>query len=188
LHVSGPVSDMQTDFSSDPSYDRSQILSMLVGGGGGAGTFTAGGAATSLAEGQVNTLFTRNLLEPLSTALQSTLGFANVELTSDISGGTYGARFVRAFGHDLHAVFNESFGYPERTSFELDATPNQATEMRFIAYTQPEVLQLSQPPSLAQAGAVGQAAVFAQTPLSGTNGFTILYERRYWSCQSLQRC
>jgi autotransporter translocation and assembly factor TamB len=189
LHVTGPASNMNLAFSSNPPYDRSQILALLAGVGSGTGTFTAGGAATSLAAGQINTLFTRNLLEPLSTALQSTLGFANVQLTSDIAGGSYGARFVRAFGRNLHAIFNESFGYPERTSFELEATPNEATAVRFMAYTQPSAVFLSQPPSQPLPGAIGQAALLQQLQLSGTNGFSIMYERRYWSCPPLpQRC
>lgn len=181
LHVRGPATGMQTTFDSTPSYDRSQILAMLAGAGSG-GSFSATGEAESLAEGQVNTLFTRNLLEPLDTALQSTLGFANVQLTSNIAQGEYGAQFVHAFGHSVHGIFNESFGYPERTSFTLQVNPNPYSDWSLTAYTQPDLtlFPLSQPPGIPPPGTVGQAAQTIQLPLSGTNGLGFAYERRYW--------
>jgi hypothetical protein len=183
---------MNLALSSQPAYDRSQILGLLVGAqqfgavqgvqSSGGGNFSAGSAATSLAAGQLNTVFTRSLLEPLSTALQSTLGLSNVQLTSNIAQGQYGAQFVQAFGHDLRGVFNQSFGYPQRTSFTLEATRSEQSALRMMIYSQPnaQLFSLSQPPAMPPPGTAGAAAQQEMLQLSGTNGINLSYQRRYW--------
>lgn len=192
LHVTGPATNMNLGLASQPGYDRAQILGLLVGaqqfgavqgvaatGGGG---FSATGAVTSLAAGQLNTLFTRNLLEPLSGALQSTLGFANVQLTSNLAQGQYGASVVKAFGHSLHAIFAQSFGYPQRSSFTLEANPNAGTSIRADLYSQPDIslFPLSRPPSQLPTGETGAAELMLLQPMSGTNGVDLQYVRRFW--------
>ena len=191
LHVTGPATNMNLALASDPGYDRSQILGLLVGAqqfgavqgvaSTGTGNFSASGEAESLAAGQLNTLFTRSLLEPLSSALASTLGVTNVQLTSNIAQGTYGASVVKAFGRDLQAIFNESLGYPQRTSIALVATPSKGSAIRATFYTQPDLtlFPLTRPPA-GEPGAVGEAAIMDLQPMSGTSGISLRYERRYW--------
>jgi hypothetical protein len=191
LHVTGPATNMNLALASEPAYDRSQLLGLLVGAqqfgavegvaSTGGGNFSAGSEAESLAEGQLNTVFTRSLLEPLSTALASTLGVTNVQLTSNLAQGEYGASVVKAFGHDLSAMFNESFGYPQRSSVALVATPNQTTDIRATFYTQPDAsfFSLSRPPSQ-QSDLAGAAALTDLQPMAGTGGISLRYERKYW--------
>ena len=191
LHVTGPATGMNIAFASQPPYNRSQILGLLVGAQAfgavqgvnatGGGTFSATSAVSSLAVGQVNTLFTRSMLEPLNTALASTFGFSNVQLTSNLAQGQYGAQFVKAFGHNLQAIFNQSFGYPQRTTMTLAMTMNNESAVRLSAYTQPDVgLFLSPPPALPPPDTVGQAAQLQLLQRSGTNGFSLVYQRRSW--------
>ncbi len=94
LQVAGLApNDMHLNLQSDPSYDRSQILALLAGlqnfgavpglaaTGAGTGGFTLGGEVQNLALGQLNTLFTRNLFEPLDAGLGSALGLQNLQIS-----------------------------------------------------------------------------------------------------------
>jgi autotransporter translocation and assembly factor TamB len=188
LHVTGPVTGMNLELASDPVYSREQILGILVGAqqfGAVQGVqassqpFSATQAATNIALGQVNTLFTRNLLQPLSTSLAGSLGFTEVNITSDLQTGI-GVSAVKAFGKYLRAVFFESFGYPRVQSFSLESNPSDRTGLRATLYTAqgPTVLSLQQPQPVGM-DVMNLNPLTAFTPVGGTNGFAFSYLRKF---------
>ncbi len=190
LHVTGPVTDMNLALASEPSYDRAQILGLLVGAqqfgavrgvqASGGGTFSAGSAASGVALGQLNTVFTRTLLEPLSTSLGSTLGFTEVQITSDIQTGL-GVNAVKAFGKYVNAIYAQSFGYPRTQSVGLEAHPNVGSALRLTAYTStgPTLFALQQQPQPIAFGVLNLNPLTAYTPITGTNGVSFSYQRMF---------
>jgi hypothetical protein len=190
LHVTGPVTAMNLAFASDPPYDREQILGLLVGAqqfgavrgvqGSGGGGFSAGSAVQGIALGQLNTVFTRNLLEPLNASLGSALGFTAVQITSDVQAGL-GINAVKAFGKNTNAIFAQSFGYPRTQSVGLEAHPNAASALRFTAYssTGPTLFALQQQPQPIAFGVMNLNPLTALAPISGQNGVTFSYVRKF---------
>lgn len=189
LQVTGPASKMDLSLASDPAYSRQQILGILVGAqqfGAVRGVqatnsqpFSATSAATSLALGQLNTVFTRNLLEPLSTSLASSLGFTEVRITTDIQTGV-GVSAVKAFGKYVSAIYSQSFGYPRTQSIGLEAHPNDGTGLRITAYTSsgPTVLTLQQPRAIGL-DVMNLNPLTAFTPAGGTNGVSFTFLRKF---------
>jgi len=192
IHVTGPATGLNLALSSQPEYDRSQILGLLVGAqqfgavqgvqSSGTGSASASGAVQSLATGQLNQVFSRNLFEPLSTALGSTLGLTNVQLTAGLNAG-FGARAVKAFGRDLDAIFAQSFGEPIRESFTLEARPSSGTAISLTTYTQQltNVFGAQQPFGTTASQINGQPPILSIEPMSGTNGLDLLFERKFWN-------
>lgn len=189
LHVTGAVTDMNLALESDPPYDREQILGLLVGAqqfgavrgvqSSGGGSFSASSAAQSLALGQLNTVFTRNLLEPLSASLGGAFGFTEVQITSDIQTGL-GVNAVKAFGKNVNAIFGESFGYPRTQSVALEAHPNVGTGLRLTAYTStgPSLFAVQQPQPIAY-GVLNLNPLTTYTPASGTSGVSFAFQRKF---------
>lgn len=190
LHVTGPATAMNLALASDPSYSREQILGLLVGAqqfgavhgvaSTSGGTFSTSAAARSLAYGQLNTAFTRNMLEPLSTQVGSALGFTEVQITSDLQTGV-GVNAVKALGKYVNAIYQQTFGYPEQQSVALEARPNSANAYRITAYSAqgPTLSSLQQPQPFA-AGVLNVNPATSYTPIGGSNGVSLLYLRRWW--------
>jgi autotransporter translocation and assembly factor TamB len=190
LHVTGSVTDMNLALDSDPAYSREQILGLLVGAqqfgavrgvqSTGGANVSAGSAAQSLAFGQLNTVFTRNLLEPLSASLGGALGFTEVQITSDIQTGL-GVNAVKAFGKNVNAIFAQSFGYPRTQSIAFEARPDIGSGLRLTAYssTGPTLFALQQQPQPIAFGVLNLNPLTAYTPMSGTNGVSFAYERKF---------
>ena len=188
LHVTGRVTNMNLALASDPAYSREQILGLLVGAqqfgavrgvrSNGQG-FSATSAAANVAMGQLNTIFTRNLLEPLSTSLAGTLGFNEVRISSDIQSGV-GISAVKAFGKYVSAIFAQTFGYPNTQSITLEAHPSPATGLRLTAYTSqgPTLLSLQQPQSIGM-DVMNLNPLTSFTPAGGTNGVAFSYVRKF---------
>ena len=189
LHVTGPVTSMNLALASDPSYSREQILGLLVGAQqfgavrgvnstGGQG-FSAGSAATQYALGQVNTLFTRNLLQPLSASLASSLGFTNVQITSDLQTGL-GINAVKAFGKNVNAIFAQTFGYPSTQSVTLEVNPSVGTGLRGTWYTTsgPTLFVLQQP-QLVGMSVLNLNPMTQLPPPTGTNGVSFSFLRKF---------
>lgn len=189
LHATGPATNMNLDLASDPSYNRQQILGILVGAqqfgavrgvrSSGQGAFSAPSAAMNVAAGQLNTLFTRNLLEPLSASIAGPLGFSEVRITTDIQTGV-GLSAVKAFGKNVNAIFAQSFGYPKTQSITLEARPNVGTGLRLTAFTSqgPTVLALQQPQPIGM-DVMNLNPLTAFTPVSGSNGITFSFQRKF---------
>ena len=130
--------------------------------------------------GQLNTAFTRNMLEPLSTQLGSALGFTEVQITSDLQTGV-GVNAVKALGKYVNAIYQQTFGYPEQESVGLEARPNDANAYRITAYSAqgPTLSALQQPQPFA-ASVLNVNPATSYTPIGGSNGVSLLYLRRWW--------
>jgi autotransporter translocation and assembly factor TamB len=190
LHVTGAVTNMDLALASDPSYSREQILGLLVGAqqfgavrgvqSTSGGNASAGAAAQSLAFGQLNTVFTRNLLEPLSASVGNALGFTEVQITSDIQSGL-GVNAVKAFGKNVNAIFAQSFGYPKTQSIALEAHPDPATGLRVTAYSSegPTLFAIQQQPQPIGIDALNLNPLTAFTPITGSNGIAFSYLRKF---------
>ena len=188
LHVTGPATNMDLALASDPPYSRQQILGILVGAQqfgavqgvhSNAEAFSATSAATNVALGQLNTVFTRTLLEPLSASLASSLGFTEVQITTDIQSGV-GLSAMKAFGKTVTAIFSQTFGYPRSQSIALEAHPNIGTGLRLTAYTSegPTLFSLLQPQAISS-DVMNLNRMTSFTPTSGTNGIAFSYLRKF---------
>jgi hypothetical protein len=185
LHVTGLApSSLNIAFESDPSYNRQQILGLLVNAqaiGAVPGVqktnsgqpFGASNQIQNLAMGQVNTLFTRSLLEPLSAQIGQQLGFENFQLTGDFTGGL-GLSAAKVFGKNLTAMFSENLGTPRRQSIDVRAhgKKDSAIDLTMYQSDNPNVIGL-----FSQSSTTGMNAFSNSTvPLfTGTNGFTLTY-------------
>ncbi len=189
LRVTGPATSMNLALASEPSYSRQQILGLLVGAqtfgavhgvrsSGGQG-FSVGAAATNVALGQLNTLFTRSMLEPLSSSLAGALGFNDVRITSDIQSGV-GISAAKAFGKYVSAIFAQTFGYPKTQSITIEAHPNPFTGLRLTAFTSqgPTLLALQQPAPIGM-DIMNLNPLTALPPLTGTNGIQFSYQVKF---------
>ncbi|HEY1655073.1 MAG TPA: translocation/assembly module TamB domain-containing protein [Candidatus Tumulicola sp.] len=185
LRVTGPATALNVAFSSDPPYDREQILGLLVnaqafgavrGVATTGGSFSASSAVAGLAAGQLNQVFTRNLLEPLSLALGENLGLTNLQITSDVQAGL-GVSAAKAFGKNLTFIFAQSFNETRRTSWTLQAHPSIGTQLQLTAYTTQSVsvFALSQPPAQ-YANGTNLSTVLLGT---GTNGLDFKFKRTF---------
>lgn len=189
LHATGPATNMNLELASDPAYSRQQILGILVGAqqfgavrgvrSSGQSGFSATSAATNVAFGQLNTIFTRTVLEPFSSSLAGPLGFSEVRITTDIRTGV-GITAVKAFGKHVNAIFAQSFGYPKTQSITLEARPNVDTGLRVTAFTSqgPTVLALQQPQPIGM-DVMNLNPLTAFTPASGTNGIAFSFQRKF---------
>jgi hypothetical protein len=192
LHVTGLApNSLQLGLISDPSYDQTQILGLLVGAQAlgalpgvaasvPAGGFSASNVLQGYALGQIDTLFTQNLFEPLDAALGNALGLQNLQLTDDFSSG-FGVSAAKAFGKHVTAVFSENLGEPREQSLSLEAHHGNATAFDLMMYS-------VQAPPLAGFLAQNASNPFqfnqlgGQTMLSalgGTNGFALMWEHKF---------
>lgn len=186
LRVTGPATALDVSFASDPTYGRAQILGLLVNAQSlgavqgvastGGGSFSASSAVANLAAGQVDTLFTRNLLEPLSAALGGSLGLENLQLTTDVQGGL-GLNAVKALGRDVTFVFADTFNQARRQSWSLDVHPSDRTKLELTAYSSQGSNLLGFTPLLVQGiNAPGAATIPLDT---GTNGVDFKFARTF---------
>jgi TamB, inner membrane protein subunit of TAM complex len=187
LHVTGPATNMNLAFTSDPPYSREQILGILIGAqqfGAVQGVqstrqnVSALSTAQNLALGQVNTLFTRNLLEPLSTSIGGATG-ANVQLTTDIQTGL-GVSAARGIGRYVNAIFSQTFGYPRTQSIAFEANPTVGTGMRLTFYTStgPTLFAVQQPVAVGM-DVLNLNPLTSFTPSGGTNGVTFSFQKKF---------
>ncbi|MBV8154108.1 MAG: translocation/assembly module TamB domain-containing protein [Candidatus Eremiobacteraeota bacterium] len=195
MHVTGQVPNMNLAFASDPDYDREQILGLLLGvnrigavrgvssGNTASGGFSVGGTAQSLALGQVNTAFSRQLLEPLSAQLGAALGFSDLHITNDLQTGL-GLGAAKAFGKNLTAAYDENFGQPKTQTVALEAHPSIATSLRMRVYSTsgPSLVGIGQAqsqPSVVGLDAMNLNPMTALAASSGTNGVDFSYVHRF---------
>ncbi|MGA9943597.1 MAG: translocation/assembly module TamB domain-containing protein, partial [Candidatus Cybelea sp.] len=186
LRVTGPATSLNLKMESQPPYSQEQILGLLVGAqnfGAVQGVqstgqgFNASQMAGNLALGQLNTLFTRNVLQPFSSSLGGALGFTEVQLTTDIQAGL-GISATKAFGA-VNAIFSQTFGLPRTTSFGLEANPGVCSGLRLIWFNSdgPTLLAIQQPQPLAL-NVLTLTPVTTYVPNVGQSGVAFSYVRR----------
>ncbi len=135
------------------------------------GTLTIGQEAFNI----LNAQFASGLLAPVETALGTTLGLSDVNLTLDYTGN-FGVNFRRLLAKNFYALYGTTLGVPVRQTFGFVYQPNTFTSAQFTMFMQQgptplfgsgtQILQTN------QRAATGQA-------LQGTNGFTFLYQRLF---------
>jgi hypothetical protein len=192
LQVTGPATNLNLAFASDPSYNRAQILGLLVGAqqfgavqgvasSGGGNGFSLGSGAQDLAYGQINTLFTRNLLEPLSSTLGSAVGLTNLQLTGGLGQG-FGLNAAKAFGKDVTASYGESLGTPSLQTVAISVHPSPGNQLRLRYYSAsgPTLFGTVQTTPTVALGALNLNPVTSMPYSGGTNGFDFSYGRTFW--------
>ena len=154
LGVTGPVNALSIALSSNPAYERQQILGLLLNAPafGASNLFgetaqnptyygststaqlpqslaTSRNAAGELSVAQeafgiANAEFTRTLLAPFETTFAGALGLSNFNLNVDYTGNV-GLSARKVLGKDVNAIYDTSFGYPYRQTFGFEIKPNQ---------------------------------------------------------------
>jgi hypothetical protein len=135
------------------------------------GTVTIGQEAFNI----LNAQFATGLLAPLETALSSTLGVSDVNLTVDY-GGNVGVSLRRPLSPNFYALYGTTFGVPVRETYGFAYQPNAFTSAQFTLFVQqgPTPLFLSPGAILSTnpRATAGQA-------IQGTSGFTFLFQRLF---------
>jgi autotransporter translocation and assembly factor TamB len=135
------------------------------------GTVTIGQEAFSI----LNAQFASGLLAPVETALGSTLGISDVNLTVDY-GGNVGVNLRRPLGPNFYAVYGTTFGVPVRQTWGFAYSPNAYTSAQLTMFAQqgptPLFLSAGQVLSSNPRATAGQA-------IQGTSGFTFLFQRLF---------
>ncbi|MGA2394018.1 MAG: translocation/assembly module TamB domain-containing protein [Candidatus Lustribacter sp.] len=186
LHVTGPATSLNLDLSSNPSYDKEQILGLLVnaqalGAVPGVETASGGGGidAGSIAGGFLGQELTQSLLEPIGSSLGQSLGFEDLALGYDFGSGlSAGAR--KQLGKNLYATFNQSFGGDERQSIALNYTLPRNTAIALTAFNAgnegPSLLHTQQ--LFAPVGPTDYT-LQALAPPPGIAGVVLTYQRKF---------
>jgi hypothetical protein len=183
LHVTGPATQMNVALQSDPAYSREQIVGLLAGLqnlGAVQGVAPSQGQGNqnvlgNIAENQLGTMLTRNLLEPFSAQLGSAIGLSSLSL-GYTPGTGLGLGAQKTLFKNLDAVFSQSFNYPQRQSIGLRASPSVATAVQLTFFNQQGSGQFSNAPgSVIQ----GDPAITASQPANGTNGFAFSLQRKF---------
>ncbi|HLI96034.1 MAG TPA: translocation/assembly module TamB domain-containing protein, partial [Candidatus Baltobacteraceae bacterium] len=135
------------------------------------GTVTIGQEAFSI----LNAQFASGLLAPLETALGSTLGISDVNLTVDY-GGNLGINVRRPLGPNFYALYGTTFGVPVRQTWGFAYQPNAFTSAQLTTFFQqgPTPLFLSPGQVLST-----NSRITAGQAIQGTSGFTFLFQRLF---------
>ena len=206
IDVKGPINNLNIQLSSDPSYDREQILGLLLGapaigatnifdaqtpgqqlsvaGTQPAGTttnrngeFSVGQQAFSL----VNAQFTRTLLAPFETAFGDALGLSSFNVNIDYGGGV-GLSARKILGRNVNFIYATSFAYPYRQTFGFDIKPNPSTVAQVTVFQTIGAYSFGQTTGgsylLNPLQPVNSRATAAQ-PSSGTVGFSVSLQRLF---------
>ncbi len=185
LTVTGPATNLNLDLASSPSYDKEQILGLLVNAqafGAVPGVETAGGGgidAGSIAGGFLSQEFTQNLLQPVGTGIGQALGFQDLALGYNFGNGlSAGAR--KQLGKNLYASFNQTFGGDERQAIALNYSLPHNGAIALTLYNAgdltPSVLTTQQ---LFTPASPTNFTLQALQPPPGTSGVVLTYQRKF---------
>jgi autotransporter translocation and assembly factor TamB len=185
LHVTGPATNLNLDLASNPSYDKGQILGLLVNAqafGAVPGIETANGgsvSASSIAGGFLGQEFTQSLLQPIGSGLGQALGFQDLALGYNFGSGlSAGAR--KQISKNLYATFNQTFGGDQRQTMGLnyDLQHNAAIALTgFNAGNQAPSLVLTQ--QLFAPTQTTNYTLQALQPPPGVAGVVLTYQRKF---------
>jgi autotransporter translocation and assembly factor TamB len=195
IHVTGPATNMNLGLSSDPSYNRSQILGLLVGAQtfgavqgvaqSNPGTpFSASSTIQSVGFSQANTVFTRSILEPAASSLGSALGMSDLNFYNNVGTGYgtgFGATALKKLGQHMTFSASENFGNPRRSMVKVRYNRKDSSDIEFRVYQQQEFFLNSSPTQM-----LPVAEDSFNTPASdqffgsGATGMNLSYEKRFW--------
>jgi translocation and assembly module TamB len=186
LHVTGPATNLNLDLASSPSYDKEQILGLLVnaqalGAVPGVETASSGGGidAGSIAGGFLGQELTQNLLQPVGSSLGQSLGFEDLALGYDFGNGlSAGAR--KQLSKNVYATFNQDFGGDERQSIALNYTLPKNAAVALTGYNAgnqtPSILHTQQ---LFTSPGETNYTLQALEPPPGIAGVVLTYQRKF---------
>ena len=188
LRVSGPATHMDLQLTSNPPYDKGQIIALMIGGpslAGLNGLQTAQGTAPpsflqGIGQGAVNGLFAKAITEPLSTGLGSALGLQNVQFNYDVVGqGGFSALVSRRLGPNMSLRFAQTYGFPSRTVIGLRDQLNKDSAAGFSLFSTYGLQGLGyySPYLSAQPGT--NITLQAEQPAAGTQGVGLHYTRYF---------
>jgi hypothetical protein len=207
LDIHGPVTGLSIGLTSDPSYDREQILGLLLDAPalGATNLFDTPGQATLYgsntpgvgprdtsayraingtttvaqeAFGVANAQFTRTLLAPAETAFAKTLNLTNFNVNVDLTGNV-GLQARKVLGKQVSAVYGTTIGYPYRQTFGFEVKPNPVTAYQLTAFqTFGNAGLTSLNPSTFGPG-FGSTRLTSAQPSSGTVGFSLSLQRLF---------
>ncbi len=135
------------------------------------GTITIGQEAFNI----LNAQFTSGILAPVESALSSTLGLSDVNLTVDYTG-SFGVSLRRLLGNNFYALYGTTFTVPVRQTFGFAYQPNPFTSAQFAMFVQQGQTPLFLAPN--QTLSTNPRASAGQAP-TGQNGFTFLFQRLF---------
>ena len=135
------------------------------------GTLTIGQEAFNI----LNAQFTSGILAPVESALSSTLGISDVNLTVDYTG-SFGVSLRRLLASNFYALYGTTFSVPVRQTFGFAYQPNAFTSAQFTMFVQQGPTPLFQGPNQTLST---NPRVSAGQALQGQNGFTFLFQRLF---------
>jgi len=181
LTLTGPVTHLNIGLDSDPSYDREEILALLLNEpqlgallSGGTNARASGGnqAVGEEAFGLVDAQFTRALLTPLETAFGQALGLSTLNVNFNY-GGNVNVSARKLLGKSVNAVYASEVSYPYRQSIGFELKPNKKTSVQWTYYQ--ALAQTALSPVYATNIASSTNRIFLSQPLTGSNGFSFTF-------------
>ena len=207
LDVHGPVTGLAIGLTSDPQYDRQQILGLLLNAPalGATDLFDTPGQATLYgsnntsaqprdvagsrynngsttvaqeAFGVANAQFTRTLLAPAETTFANAVGLTNFNVNVDLTGNV-GLQARKVLGKEVSAVYGTTIGYPYRQTFGFEIKPNPVTAAQVTVFqTFGNAGLTSLNPETLTPG-FGSTKLTSNQPSSGTVGFALSLQRLF---------
>lgn len=201
LAMTGPVTNLNIALSSNPSYDREQILGLLLNAPavGATNLFSGttlvpgqlsqpalppGVAVTRPGTGEItvgqeafglaNAQFTRALLAPVESQISEALGLTNLAVNVDYTGEV-GVTARKVLGKTVDAIYGQSFAYPYRQTFGFEIKPSRTMAAQ-LTYFQTLGVQALGTQSPLIFGETANQRLNAQ-PLAGQSGFSFSLQR-----------
>ncbi len=201
LTLGGPVTNLTIGLKSDPSYDRAQILGLLLNAPalgatnlfgetpgqaipygsnslanlspGVAGTRSQSGELSVAQEafGVANAQFTRTLLAPIETTFAQAVGLSNFNVNVGYTGGV-GLSARKILGRNVNAIYGTTFGYPYRQTFGFDIKENDSTAAQVTVFQTLGEYGLSSTTPTTLLTSTGNLKYNAAQPSAGTAGFS----------------
>jgi hypothetical protein len=208
LALAGPVTNLTIGLSSDPAYERQQILGLLLGApalgasnlfgetkeqatlyGSNATANLAPGVAEfrsptgelSVAQeafGVANAQFTRTLLAPIETTFAQAVGLSNFNVNVDYTGSV-GVSARKVLGKKVNAVYGSTFGYPYRQTFGFELRPNDVTAAQVTVFETLGANGLSSLTPVSSITSTNNPKLSATQPSAGTAGFSLSLQRLF---------
>lgn len=201
IRVSGPATNMDLALSSDPGYNRSQILGLLVGmqsfgavegvPTSNSSPFSAQSAFRRVGFGEANQVFTHSILQPASTAIGGALGASNLQLYSNIGTGYgtgIGAALAKRIGQHVTMSASANIGYPQQEMLRFLYLRKNWSAVSLRLYQQQQTFLNSTPPGLQQTPGALNLQPSDEIVGTASSGFILSYERKYWSCGFFHLC
>jgi autotransporter translocation and assembly factor TamB len=208
LDIHGPVTGLTIGLTSDPAYDRQQVLGLLLNAPalGATDLFDTPGQATlygststsaqsrdvSVARttsfgqttvaqeafGVANAQFTRTLLAPAETTFANAVGLTNFNVNVDLTGNV-GFQARKVLGKEVSAVYGTTIGYPYRQTFGFELKPNVVTAAQVTVFQTYGNAGLSSLNPGSLTPGFGTARLTSAQPSTGTVGFSVSLQRLF---------